>query len=108
LSAELSTTTRRQSTQLNARDAADAVQDALTLSALFQRRCLCRLAGALSPHGGMPRDMRLTFRKHRPALKSALETMIAWNPERVIIAHGRWFDNDGVRALKRSFAWLLD
>ncbi len=71
-------------------------------------RCLCRLGGVLSPHGGMPRDMRLTFRKQRPALRAALETMIGWNPARVVIAHGRWFESDGVSALKRSFAWLLD
>lgn len=70
-------------------------------------RCLCRLGGVLSPHGGMPRDMRLTFRKQRPALKAAVETMIGWNPARVVIAHGRWFDSDGASVLKRSFAWLL-
>ena len=39
-------------------------------------RWLCRLGGVLSPNGGMPRDMRLTFRKQRSALKDTLETMI--------------------------------
>lgn len=71
-------------------------------------RCLCRLGGVLSPNGGMPRDMRMTFRKQRPALKAALRTMIGWNPERIIIAHGRWFESDGADALRRSFAWALE
>ncbi|MEC9245067.1 MAG: DUF4336 domain-containing protein [Pseudomonadota bacterium] len=72
------------------------------------RRIMARLGGVLAPHGSMPRDMRLTFAKQRPALKQAVETMIGWTPERVIIAHGWWFERDGTTALKRSFDWLLD
>jgi hypothetical protein len=34
--------------------------------------------------------------------------MIAWNPERVIFSHGRWFDRDGMANLKRAFAWMLE
>jgi hypothetical protein len=71
-------------------------------------RWLCRLGGVLSPNGGMPRDMRMTFRRQRPALKAAITTMISWNPERIVIAHGRWFERDGADALRRSFAWVLD
>ncbi len=33
--------------------------------------------------------------------------MLYWNPERVIFAHGRWYDTDGAAALKRAFRWLL-
>lgn len=32
--------------------------------------------------------------------------MIEWNPERVIMAHGRWYEHDGVAELKRAFRWL--
>jgi hypothetical protein len=53
----------------------------------------------------MPRDMRLTFA--RLALQSAIETMIGWNPERVIIAHGRWYESNGAAELRRAFRWLL-
>lgn len=69
---------------------------------------LVRLDGAADPHGGMPRDMRLTYYRHRDALRTAVETMVAWSPERVILAHGRWFDRDGTAELERAFAWLLD
>ena len=56
----------------------------------------------------MPRDMRLTFARHRPQLKAAVEKMIAWNPERIIIAHGRWYTVGGAAELRRAFRWLLD
>jgi hypothetical protein len=69
-------------------------------------RALTRLGGVRDPDGQMPRDMRLTFDK--PRLKAAVETMIGWNPERVIIAHGRWYEADGAAELRRAFRWLLD
>jgi hypothetical protein len=34
--------------------------------------------------------------------------MIAWNPERVILAHGRWYERDGAQELRRAFRWVLD
>jgi len=67
-------------------------------------RLLVRIGGVRAP-GAMPRDMRLTFKK--PGLRRAVEAMIAWNPERVIIAHGRWFPEQGARELARAFHWLL-
>lgn len=70
-------------------------------------RQVVRWGGALAPHGGMPRDMRFTYRRNRTELKAAVERMIAWNPERVIIAHGRWFETDGAAELRRAFRWLL-
>ncbi len=41
-------------------------------------------------------------------MKAAVEKMIAWNSDRVIIAHGRWFETAGTSELRRSFRWLLD
>jgi len=34
--------------------------------------------------------------------------MIGWNPERVILAHGRWYDRNGQAELRRAFRWILD
>jgi hypothetical protein len=68
-------------------------------------RLLAWLGGALDPHGGTPRDMRLTF--PRAELRRAVETMIAWQPRRVILAHGRWYDRDGAAELRRAFRWLF-
>jgi hypothetical protein len=69
---------------------------------------LTRLGGAQDPHGGMPRDMRLTYAPRKPQLKAAVETMIGWNPDRIMLAHGRWYDRNGARELRRAFRWLLD
>ncbi len=68
-------------------------------------RWLTRWAGALDPDGGMPRDMRMTYSKE--TLRSAVETMIGWNPERIILAHGRWYERNGATELRRAFRWML-
>jgi hypothetical protein len=69
-------------------------------------RWLAWFGGVTDPHGGMPRDMRLTFPK--PVLRRAVETMAAWNPERIILAHGRWYEANGTAELRRAFSWLLE
>jgi hypothetical protein len=70
-------------------------------------RWLTRLGGVQDPDGQMPRDMRHTFGRHRPALRAAVETMIGWNPKRVVLAHGRWYPSHGADELRRAFRWLL-
>jgi hypothetical protein len=74
--------------------------------ASFFFRWLTWLGGVQHPHGAMPRDMRLTF--PRPQLRVAVERMIAWEPERILLAHGRWYARDGVQELRRAFRWLLE
>ena len=69
-------------------------------------RLLYRMTGVLDPQGSMPRDLRTTFWKHRGALKRAVETMISWQPERIIVAHGRCYDGHAVPELVRAFSWL--
>lgn len=67
-----------------------------------------RCGGVMDPHGSMPKDLRQTFRgKYRRSLRDAVEQMIAWNPERVIVSHGRWYRSEAVQELKRAFGWLL-
>lgn len=72
------------------------------------QRWLVRLGGVAAPDGQAPRDMRLTFARHKPAVRKAVEQMITWQPERVIFAHGQWFETDGTARLKHAFRWLLD
>lgn len=68
-------------------------------------RFAARLGGVVEP-GGMPRDMRATFRGDREQLRAAVERMIDWGPERVILAHGRWYRADAVGELRRAFRFL--
>lgn len=73
----------------------------------FWMRPLARLAGVAAPHGGMPRDMAWTFRNGRAELREAVEWMLDRHPQRVILAHGRWFRTDGKAALRRALGWAL-
>lgn len=70
-------------------------------------RLLIRMAGAMHPDGKAPWDMQQTFRgQHRDALRQAVRTMIGWAPERILLAHGRWYDRDGTAELRRAFRWV--
>ncbi|PVA10848.1 DUF4336 domain-containing protein [Pelagivirga sediminicola] len=68
-------------------------------------RSLVWLAGIDSSDGKMPPDMRMTFRK--TPLAESIEAMIAWQPQRLILAHGRWYGRDAVGELRRAFRRVL-
>jgi hypothetical protein len=70
-------------------------------------RFLTWLGGVRDPDGSTPSDMRASFRKQRPQVRAAVETMIEWDPERVILAHGRWYATGGRAELQRAFRWIL-
>lgn len=70
-------------------------------------RSIARMAGITDPDGRMPADMRQTFRNGKGELRNAVELMIGWAPERIIVAHGRWYTTDGVSELKRAFRFVL-
>lgn len=70
-------------------------------------RWLVRLAGAADPDGKAPIDMQLSFLRRRKAVRAAVQRMIGWEPERVILAHGRWYERDGTAELRRAFRWAL-
>jgi hypothetical protein len=74
----------------------------------FFLRLLTWIGGVSPPHGGLPRDLRLNFTwRHKDALQRAVKIMLAWNPERVIFAHGRWHETNGADELRRAFLWAL-
>jgi Domain of unknown function (DUF4336) len=70
-------------------------------------RKLVSWSGAADPDGKAPIDMRLSFWRHRKALKAAVERMIAWEPARIILAHGRYYETGGMDELRRAFRWIL-
>jgi hypothetical protein len=67
---------------------------------------LVRLAGAAAPDAKTPRDLRLTFLGRKREARSAFERMVAWEPEKVIMAHGCPYERDGTAELRRAFRWL--
>ena len=69
-------------------------------------RFLTWLGGVRDPDGSTPRDLRATFSRDGAALRDAVACMIEWNPERIILAHGRWYDRNGRAELQRAFRWI--
>ncbi|NNM72502.1 DUF4336 domain-containing protein [Enterovirga aerilata] len=57
--------------------------------------------------GTSPAQIRLALRLRRREAAEAVRRILAWAPERVIFAHGRVFERDGTRELKRAMAWLV-
>ncbi len=63
-------------------------------------RLLTWLGGVRDPDGSTPSDLRSTFRaQSRGAEGRGRLQMIVWDPERIILAHGRWYDRDGCAEL---------
>jgi hypothetical protein len=69
-------------------------------------RWLTKAAGVQDPCGSTPRDMRLTYSANAE-LETAVRLMIGWGPDRIILAHGRWYEENGTEELRRAFGWLL-
>ena len=69
-------------------------------------RIMYRLIGVMAPNGRAPRDLRATFAGHHDQLKPVVDWMIACAPEKVVIAHGKWFEEDGTAVIRRAFDWV--
>ena len=59
------------------------------------------------PHGKTPIDWHATFHLGDKGLaRAALSTMLSWQPENVILSHGRCIYGNGTAFLEESFGWL--
>ena len=67
---------------------------------------LKRLGGVMHPHGSMPRDMRLTFRGREDHLRQAVRRMMDWEPERILLAHGKGHETNCRQELARAFRFV--
>ncbi|MBR1123018.1 DUF4336 domain-containing protein [Bradyrhizobium lablabi] len=74
----------------------------------YAMRLLTWIGGVRDPDGSTPRDMRVSFSRDNAALKEAVGQLIRWNPERIILAHGRCYERDGSAELRRAFRWVLE
>ena len=68
-------------------------------------RALARANAMLAPHGTTPRDYRLSFWR-RARTRRAVADGLAWQPQRVVVAHGPCVETDAMRFLADAFAWL--
>ncbi|OLQ90817.1 hypothetical protein BIY21_02050 [Vibrio ponticus] len=70
------------------------------------QRNIAKAIGILAPEGKMPLDWRITFMFNKPLAREHLAQIIAWQPERIILAHGKIIESNAVAFLQRSFGWL--
>lgn len=62
------------------------------------------LTGMSYPDGGLFFGMRLPLLLQRRKTRAAVDKMLSWQPERIILSHGRCFDTNGSAVLRRVFA----
>ena len=55
---------------------------------------IMKWVGIAEPDGKTPPDWRATFR-NRAAARESLAQMLAWQPEKIILAHGRCYETNG-------------
>lgn len=70
------------------------------------RGLVARLDLMVADEASVPRKFRVAFSDKRAA-RAALERILAWHPEKVLMAHGRPVSADGEAVLRRAFGWLL-
>jgi hypothetical protein len=70
-------------------------------------RQLLTLGGVTDPDGKAPYDVRLSFWRYRRNVRAAVQQMISWNPEGIVLAHGRIYEKNAVGKLRRTFRWVL-
>lgn len=66
-----------------------------------------RALGLASKRRKAPVYLRLLLQTNRDQVAEAAARMLALSPERVIFAHGRWFEADGAAQLRQALDWLL-
>ena len=70
------------------------------------RGVLARFGGIVAPNPGTPSDWRASF-LDRSAARAALDRILAWPIERVVIAHGDLPPQGDAAFVRRALAWLL-
>jgi hypothetical protein len=69
------------------------------------KRIVLKLGGLLGERGGTPRDWRASFLRHRQA-RTALQKVLAWNPERLLIAHGCCAQTGATQIIEAALGWI--
>jgi hypothetical protein len=72
----------------------------------FWQRSLARAAGIIAPNGKTPIDWRLSFTPSKGIARRHFDTIRAWQPEQIVMAHGEIIETEAVAFLERSFRWL--
>lgn len=71
----------------------------------FMTRLAFRLVGGYDRFG--PTLVERLFVRDRAAARAALETILSWDFDRVILAHGHVLEHGGREMMREGYAWLL-
>lgn len=66
-------------------------------------RTAARLSGMVHPHGAVFFGVRLPLLLQRKKAKSAIRMISSWQPERIVLSHGRCFDRNAGEVILRIF-----
>jgi hypothetical protein len=64
-----------------------------------------QLGGLVSPLGGTPWDWRMSFVRRRQA-RDARQKVLAWKPDRLVIAHGECAHGGAEEIIARALRWI--
>lgn len=67
---------------------------------------IAKLSGIVAPNGKTPIDWRMSFFFGKKQARECFDRILAWQPERIIVAHGKNIETNAVDFLKKSFKWL--
>jgi hypothetical protein len=65
------------------------------------------MTGMYYPHGQIFFGMRLPLLLQKRKAKAAVERILSWQPERIIISHGRCFESGADAILRRLLGSFL-
>ncbi len=84
----------------------DFIQKHETEHTSWTWRGVKRMVGVLGKNGGVPLDIKLSLRD-RPAVCDSIKTILEWDFENLILAHGHCIRGGAKREVGRVFEWLV-
>jgi hypothetical protein len=66
---------------------------------------LMRLDSLVGEHGSTPREWRASFIRRGPA-RAARDKLLAWKPERLLIAHGKCAQSGASEIIADALSWI--
>jgi Domain of unknown function (DUF4336) len=70
-------------------------------------RFAVRLTGMYYPRGQIFFGMRLPFLLQKRKARAAAQKILSWQPEQIVLSHGRPFHSNATATLQRLFGWAL-
>jgi len=58
--------------------------------------------------GGVGIDIRLSMLPHKAQAAESLERLLAWDFDKLILAHGDCLEHDAKAFVRKAFRWLLE